>query len=120
MARYINATAFEEDARLRLCKDCISYDGYGCRTCWVNDMLEEIKEAPTTDVVPRAEVAREICCEIEEEIVAALESNYKVIREHHTKHFPNVDGLLLERIHGKIDVLRGIEGFVEELKNKYT
>lgn len=72
-----------------------------------------------TDAI-RAEVAREICCKIEEEIVAALESNYRAMREHNLKRCPDSDGLFLERIYGKIDALRGIEGFVEELKKKYT
>lgn len=71
-----------------------------------------------TDVAPRAEVAREICCKIEKEIVAALESNYRAMREHNLKRSPDADGLLLERIYGKIDALRGIEGFVEELKKE--
>ena len=77
-------------------------------------------EAPIADVVPRAEVAREICCKIEEEIVAALESNYRAMREHNLKRCPGSDGLFLERIYGKIDALRGIEGFVEEIKEKYA
>lgn len=64
----------------------------------------------------KADTAREICCKIEEEIVAALESNYRAMREHNLKRCPDSDGLFLERIYGKIDALRGIEGFVEELK----
>lgn len=76
----------------------------------INDYFKE--------VAPRAEVAREICCKIEKEIVAALESNYRAMREHNLKRSPDADGLLLERIYGKIDALRGIEGFVEELKKE--
>ena len=68
----------------------------------------------------QSEVAREIFEEIEKEIVAALESNYRAMREHNLKRSPDADGLLLERIYGKIDALRGIEGFVEELEKKYT
>lgn len=67
----------------------------------------------------KSDAAREICCKIEEEIVAALESNYRAMREHNLKRCPDSDGLFLERIYGKIDALRGIEGFVEELKTKY-
>jgi hypothetical protein len=62
----------------------------------------------------KTEVARKICCEIEEEIVAALESNYKVISK-----FVESDSLYYT-VKGKISALRGIEGFVEELKKKYT
>lgn len=58
MARYIDADAFEEDVRLRLCKDCISYDGYGCRMCWVDDMLDEIEAAPDVDIITSVEVKK--------------------------------------------------------------
>lgn len=80
-----------------------------------------VLEAPETErerLIRKAksEAAREICCKIEEEIVAALESNYRAMREHNLKRCPDSDGLFLERIYGKIDALRGIEGFVEELK----
>lgn len=71
-------------------------------------------------VALRAEVAREICGGIEKEIVAALESNYRAMRGHNLKRCPDSDGLFLERIYGKIDALRGIEGFVKELKKKHT
>ena len=71
-------------------------------------------EAPAADVAPKSEVVRKICCEIEEEIVAALESNYKVRSQ------SNITDELLMWVQGKIDALRGIEGFVEELKKKYT
>ena len=69
----------------------------------------------------KAEVAREICCKIEEEIVAALESNYRARKEHIERYadFAYDTELLLE-INGKLNALRGIEGFVEELKKKYT
>ncbi len=75
----------------------------------------------TADVAPRAEVAREICCKIEEEIVAALESNYRARKEHIERNGELVyDTELLLEINGKINALRGIEGFVEELKKKYA
>lgn len=61
----------------------------------------------------KAEVAREIFEEIEKEIKAALESNYKVLSQ-----FEQSDELWY-RVNGKIDALRGIDGFVEELKKKY-
>lgn len=79
----------------------------------INDYFKE--------VAPRAEVAREICCKIEEEIVAALESNYRARKEHLERHaeFAYDTELLLE-INGKINALRGMEAFVEELKKKYA
>lgn len=52
MAEYIEREAFEEDARLRYCKDCHKrqHEVY-CRACWVDDMLGEVEDAPTADVV---------------------------------------------------------------------
>lgn len=85
-----------------------------------------VLEAPETErerLIRKAksEAAREICCKIEEEIVAALESNYRARKEHIERHAELAyDTELLLEISGKINALRGIEGFVEELKKKYT
>ena len=86
----------------------------------IRDIRKVIAQTPTEDVVPRCEVARKICCEIEEEIVAALESNYKAKAERLSK--PNIEMAdeFVAYCDGKILALRGIEGFVEELKMKYT
>ena len=61
-----------------------------------------------------SEVAREIIKEIEKEINDALKSNYNVLPQ--LEEFAE----LWSRVQGKIDALRGIGGFVEELKEKYT
>jgi hypothetical protein len=74
----------------------------------------------TADVAPRAEIANKICCEIEEEIVAALESNYRALKEWDDGRCNDYILEMVNRIKGKIDALRGIEAFVEELKNKYA
>lgn len=71
-------------------------------------------------VAPRAEVVNKICCEIEEEIVAALESNYRALKEWDDGRCNDYILEMVNRIKGKIDALLGIEGFVEELKKKYT
>lgn len=68
----------------------------------------------------RQEVARAICCEIEKEIVAALESNYRALKEWDDGRCNDYILEMVNRVKGKIDALRGIEGFVEELKKKYT
>ena len=62
----------------------------------------------------KAEVAREIFEEIEREITDALKSNYKVL--------PLIEQseALWNNVNGKINALRGIEYFIEELKEKYT
>lgn len=59
------------------------------------------------------DVAREIFAEIEQEIAAALKSNYKVLPQ-------VIDSYeLYHTVQGKISALRGIEGFIAELKKKY-
>ena len=62
----------------------------------------------------KAEVVREIFEELEREINDALQSNYKDL--------PLIEQseALWNRVNGKIDCLRGIDGFIDELKEKYT
>ena len=62
----------------------------------------------------KQDYAREIFEEIEREINDALQSNYKVL--------PIIEEseALWNRVNGKIDALRGIDGFLDELKEKYT
>ena len=80
-----------------------------------------VGNSPTADVAPKSEVAKEIFEEIEKEIVAALNCNYKRRTEYYTKErYTKEDGEFINTVNGKIDALRGIEGFVEELKKKYT
>jgi hypothetical protein len=71
-------------------------------------------------VLYAAEFAREICCKIEEEIVAALESNYNARAERLRNPRCESADEFIAHVEGKIAALRGIEGFVEELKDKYT
>ena len=66
MARYIDADAAAELARLTYCKDCKSYNGVMCRACAFDDAMSFIDVFPEADVAPRAEVAREIILEIDE------------------------------------------------------
>lgn len=91
----------------------------------------DVRNQPTADVVPRGEVgkdidvatkelAKKICCEIEEEICAALDSNYKALRTYDDGRNNDYILELVSKIKGKIDALRGIEAFVEELKEKCT
>lgn len=66
-----------------------------------------------------AEEKTEIFAKIEDEIVAAIKSNVKAIDERQEKINAYEDSFIV-RCYGKIDALRGIDGFVEELKKKYT
>lgn len=61
------------------------------------------------------EVAREIFTRLEEEIEAALESNYRV----YEKYLNEQDNPTVQRVSGKIDALRGIYCFIEKLKKKH-
>ena len=61
------------------------------------------------------DVAREIFTKLEEDIEAALKSNYRV----YEKYLNAQDSPTLLRVGGKIDALRGIYCFIEELKKKY-
>lgn len=67
------------------------------------------------------EVAQKIFREIEEEIVAALDSNYNALRIRLEKDAVHAnDGGFMDLVNGKINALRGIEYFIEELKKKYV
>ena len=61
------------------------------------------------------EVAREILTQLEEEIKPLLEKNYRL----YTKYLNEQDSQTVLRVGGKIDTLRGIYCFIEELKKKY-
>ena len=45
--RPIDADAFEADCRKRYCTGCENYNGIKCKSCWVDDMLGEVEDAPT-------------------------------------------------------------------------
>ena len=135
MARYIDA-----DALLGKIPDDLPYKA---------SVKRVLMQAPTEDVVPKREVekwkdinqqlhkemserileerkiarklvARGILEEIEEEIVAALESNYQALQGWDDGRCNDYILEIVNRIKGKIDALRGIEGFIAELKKKYT
>ena len=112
MARYIDADKLKE--RL-LVISVVSDDLYGMG---INRGLDRAETAidmmPTADVAPREEVAREIFEEIEREITDALKSNYKVLPQLEESE------AMWNNVNGKINALRGIEYFIEELKKKHT
>jgi hypothetical protein len=84
----------------------------------LTQFIAALNHAPIADVAARAEVANKICCEIEEEIVAALQSNYRAKQERVEKQLP--DDFVSYMCEGKIAALRGIYDFIDELKKKYT
>ena len=136
MARYIDADAATELLRSAVCTNCYSYNEIKCRSCEYDDAISYIDDVPDADVVPRVELdamrgaansykihyenlVRKICCEIEEEIVVALESNYKAKRERLANPHIDTADEFVAYCEGKITALRGIEDFIEELKDKY-
>lgn len=82
-----------------------------------NSVIRMVNEQPTADVAPRSEVAREIFEEIHREITEAIKSNVRAIDERQEKHNIYEDDFI-HRCYGKIDALRGIDGFITELKEK--
>ena len=56
-----------------------------------------------------------VLCKIRYEIKLALDSNYKVLNEHANKE-NSVINELVNRVKGKIDALRGIDGFILEIQ----
>lgn len=127
MARYINADkliAHLED-EIRECKPPQGGRAGGKSIAYgtmlgLKSAIAFADALSTADVAPRSEVAREICCEIESEIVAALESNYYVKSERMKKPRLEMADEFIAHIEGKINALRGMEWFVAELKQKHT
>lgn len=75
-------------------------------------------DAPTADVAPKSEVAREIIKEIRHEIELALESNYKA-RKQRLEGQVAYDAFV-SWVDGKIAALRGIDDFIDYIEKKYT
>lgn len=71
-------------------------------------------ELYNADYRRQSEVVNKLLCEIKEEITAALDSNYRVRGE------LELSDELYYAVNGKISALRGIEGFITELENKYN
>ena len=52
MPEYINKEKLLEELKLTFCKDCHQYKDIHCRSCYIDDVLLEIEDIPTEDVVP--------------------------------------------------------------------
>lgn len=55
MSEYIDREKLIVDIKNRYCKPCENegknYKHTKCRACWVDDMIDEIEEAPTAEVI---------------------------------------------------------------------
>lgn len=49
--RLIDANARIEEIRKVYCINCDNYDGVRCRSCWVDDGIGFLEDAPTVDAV---------------------------------------------------------------------
>jgi hypothetical protein len=58
MARYISEEEFIAWVKDHWCADCKNDNGLRCRSCWIDDAIDVVEEAPAADVVPREEVDR--------------------------------------------------------------
>ena len=56
MDEYIDREAFKKSIEEHYCKPCKAegrdHNGCWCRACWVDDMLDEVIDAPPADVAP--------------------------------------------------------------------
>ena len=56
MDEYIDREAFKKSVEEYYCKPCKAegkdHNGCWCRACWVDDMLDEVIDAPPADVAP--------------------------------------------------------------------
>lgn len=84
---------------------------------YVNKVIDR---TPTADVAPRSEVAREIFDELKAEISVALSSNYDVRRQTAESRLTAENReAIITYLDGKINALKGLEGFIEEIETKY-
>lgn len=90
--------------------ESIYMSGYGLERKDCDDIAEQLCHEGYRK---QSEVANKICCEIKQEISAALDSNYRVRGE------LELSDELYYAVNGKISALRGIEGFITELEKKY-
>lgn len=85
-----------------------------------NDSLRIANEKMYTAFREQEKTIEAIFSELESEITAALENNYKAKGDRLKKPNLYMTDELVAYCEGKIHALRGISDFIEELKEKYT
>ena len=82
---------------------------------------KEVETTQTEIVDEKTELVRAIFSDLHQEIQSALESNYKARQERNkNRKWQRINDDFINTINGKIDALRGIEGFIDGLEKKYT
>lgn len=113
MARYIDADLLIETMRERYDEICDTYGYHDLYASGYDDAVDAVENAPTADVAPRAEVAREIFEEIEK-IMSKEKHKNETVRQSMTE--PN-DRSYFE---GGANAIRQASYWIAELKKKYT
>ena len=72
-----------------------------------------------TDNDIKSEAYKEFAKEVKEEIKKAFDNNVCVFDEHVKKHKDNPNFEFLSRITGKMDALRGLDDFIDDLLKKW-
>ena len=67
----------------------------------------------------KVEIARAIFAKLQDEISSAIDSNYRVRSEHMNKYPIGYNAEFIATVHGKINALRGVDDFIDDLKKKY-
>ena len=70
--RLIDVDAEIEAIKKYACNDCESYDGIKCRSCWADDLIGWIEDAPKVDAVPVDEIRvdfEQLCLENQEAVL---------------------------------------------------
>ena len=109
MARYIDADLLIETMQKRYDEICDTYGYHDLYASGYDDGVDAVENAPTADVVPKSEVAREIIDDIEM-YVLGIKSGKEIIE----KTTPRIYQLKRK------DYMETVLEYLSELKKKYT
>lgn len=103
MARYIDADAAVEEARLAYCKECNSYNGIKCRACPFDDAMSFIEDYPAADVVPNAGVEM-----LKKIILTNVEATEFEVKEAKARLAREIIGIIDKRMEQKTEQCIGV------------
>lgn len=103
-----------EIERLKECPKCVyEYDGEVTEYC-VQSPCSNFK---TVEQI-KAEAYKKFAREVTEEIKKAYDNNSSVLREHFEKHREKPNFEFVATIQGKMNTLRGLDDFIDNLKKE--